>query len=108
MTSESKPPAASAELMAKVFRGRLHVRFEKMQEVLALCRANPADDANWRELQRLLQVLAEAAGVFGCDTLGEQAGLIELLLADMLAERARSQSDIDDIARLLALLQDRV
>jgi hypothetical protein len=104
MTSESMPPAA--DLMARVFRGRLHVRFEKIQHAFALCRANPADDANWRELHRLLQALAEAAHAFGCDALGEQAGLIEMLLGDMVAERARGQSDIDDIARLLAILQD--
>jgi hypothetical protein len=105
MSSQFNPPAGKADLMAKVFRGRLHVRFEKMHDTFALCRASPAGDANWIELRRLLQALAEAAGVFGCDTLAEQAALIEMLLGDMVAERARSQSDIDDIARLLATLQ---
>lgn len=102
---EDKRAQAAVDLMAKVFLGRLPVRFEKMNEAFALCRANPADDANWTELHRLLHSLAGAAGTFGCDDLGEQAALIEMLTRDILVEKARSAADIDDIARLLAMLQ---
>ena len=91
--------------MVKVFLGRLPVRFEKINAALALCQADPAHSAGWRELHRLLDSLAEAAAAFGCEALAEQAALIELLLKDMLADGTPAASDIDTVARLLAELQ---
>ena len=99
------PEAPKAALMVKVFLGRLPVRFEKINAALALCRADPAAGASWRELHRLLDSLAEAAAAFGCEALAEQAALIELLLKDMLADGAPAAADIDTVARLLAELQ---
>ena len=102
---EQRAVQAKVDLLAKVFLGRLPVRFEKMNETFALCRASPQDDSNWIELHRQLHSLAGAAGTFGCDDLGEQAALIEMLLKDVLAARDRDPAEIDDIARLLTMLQ---
>jgi chemotaxis protein histidine kinase CheA len=105
MSDDAQAIQAKVDLMAKVFLGRLPVRYEKMNDTFALCRANPADDANWIELHRLLHSLAGAAGTFGCDDLGEQASLIEMLLADVIKDSARKDEEIDDIARLLTFMQ---
>lgn len=102
---DDKAGQLKVDVMAKVFVARLPVRYEKINATLALCRANPAAIENWVELHRLLESLAEAAGAFGRDALAEQAGMIELLLADMLAQRARSAADVDEVARLLAIMQ---
>jgi chemotaxis protein histidine kinase CheA len=105
MSDDAKAVQAKVDLMARVFIGRLPVRYEKMNEALALCRADPDDTASWTELHRLLHSLAGAAGTFGCDDLGEKAGLIELLLEDMLAQKTRSAADVDEVAGLLAIMQ---
>ncbi len=105
MTDDDKAVQAKVDLMAKVFMGRLPVRYEKMNEALALCRADPGVDANWVELHRLVHSLAGAAGTFGCDDLGTRAGLIELLLEDLLAQDARSSADVDEVAGLLTIMQ---
>jgi HPt (histidine-containing phosphotransfer) domain-containing protein len=105
MNEDDKAVPAKMDLMSKVFLGRLHVRYEKMNAVLALCRTDPANDANWGELHRLFHALADAAGTFGHDSLAEQAGMIELLLADMLKQKARTQTDADEVARLLGIMQ---
>ena len=105
MTPEEKAVQAKVDVLAKVFLARLPVRYEKMNAALALCRADPAADVNWVELHRLLHSLAGAAGTFGCDALGEQAGLIELLLEDLLRQNTRSAADVEEVARLLDILQ---
>ena len=105
MSADDKAVQAKVDLMAKVFIGRLPVRYEKMNAALALCRLDPAAQENWVELHRLLHSLAGAAGTFGCDAIGEQAGLIELLLEDMLKQGARTQADVEEVARLLAIMQ---
>ena len=97
-----------AELMVKVFLARLPVRFEKINQTLALCRADPDSDANWAELHRLIASLAGAAADFGCDDLCAKAGLIELLLADMLGQDARSAADVDEVAGLVSVMQSFV
>lgn len=105
MTGDGKEVQAKVDLMSKVFLGRLPVRYQKMNQALALCRADPAVDANWVELHRLIHSLAGAAGSFGCDELGTKAGLIELLLEDLLAQGARSTADADEVAGLLTIMQ---
>jgi HPt (histidine-containing phosphotransfer) domain-containing protein len=105
MTPEDKAVQAKVDVLAKVFLGRLPVRYEKMNAALAQCRLDPAIEANWVELHRLLHSLAGAAGSFGCDALGEQAGMIELLLEDLLREKTRTAADVDEVARLLGILQ---
>ncbi len=91
---------AKVDLMAKVFLGRLPVRFAKMDETLALCRAAPADEANWTELHRQLHSLAGAAGTFGCDGLGERARALEYRIK-ALAGQVRSAADLDAVADTL-------
>ncbi len=105
MTDDDKAVQAKVDVLAKVFLGRLPVRYEKMNEALALCRADPVVKENWIELHRLLHSLAGAAGTFGCVAVGEQAALIELLLKDMLKQTTRTQADVDEVAGLLAVLQ---
>ncbi len=105
MSDDAAAIQAKVDVLAKVFLARLPVRYEKMNAALALCRADPGADEHWTELLRLLHSLAGAAGTFGCDTLGTQAGMIELLLKDMLAQDARSLADADEVGVLLAALQ---
>lgn len=96
---------SKVELMAKLFIGRLPVRFEKMNESLDLCRANPQDDANWVELHRLLHSLAGAAGTFGCDALGAQAARLEHRIKQLLALPERTATHLDEVGHDLASLQ---
>jgi HPt (histidine-containing phosphotransfer) domain-containing protein len=93
------------ELMAKVFIGRLPVRFEKMNEAFALCRARPQDEENWVELHRLLHSLGGAAGTFGCAELGAHAARIEHRIKQLLALPERSATHLDEIGHALASLQ---
>jgi HPt (histidine-containing phosphotransfer) domain-containing protein len=93
------------DLMAKVFMGRLPVRFEKMNEAFALCRARPQERENWVELHRLLHSLGGAAGTFGCDALGVHAARIEQRVKDLLALPERTPAHLDEIGHALASLQ---
>lgn len=105
MTEDSRAVPVKADLMVKVFIGRLPVRFEKINQALALCRADPGVTANWVELHRLIASLAAAAGDFGSDDLCAKAGLIELLLEDMLVQQSRSVADVDEVGGLLGVMQ---
>lgn len=96
---------ARGEVLAKVFTGRLHVRFEKMNQTFALCAAASGDDANWIELHRLLHSLADAAGSFGFDALGVQASRIALRVKALLAQAKRHPHDVNEIGLALAALQ---
>ena len=103
--SDETAVKARVEVLAKVFTGRLHVRFEKMNQAFALCQADSAADANWEELRRLLHSLADAAGSFGFDALGVQASRIALRVTALLAQAERHPHDIDQIGLTLAALQ---
>ena len=96
---------ARVEVLAKVFSGRLHVRFEKMNETFALCAADSSIDANWAELHRMLHSLADAAGSFGFDALGVQASRVAARVQALLAQGQRHRHDIDEIGLALAALQ---
>lgn len=93
------------DLMAKVFMGRLPVRFDKMSQALALCRADPQAVDNWVELHRLLHSLAGAAGTFGCEALGAHAARIEQRVKQLLALPERTSIHLDEIGHALASLQ---
>ncbi|SHH54002.1 Hpt domain-containing protein [Massilia sp. CF038] len=96
------------DLMAKLFRGRLPVRFEKMNEALAACQAGAADpQAGLTELHRLLHSLAGAAGTFGLDGLGQQAKEIEHQVAALLANGQHSDADLARIGQALHTLQSK-
>jgi HPt (histidine-containing phosphotransfer) domain-containing protein len=103
--SDEDAVKARVEVLAKVFSGRLHVRFEKMDDTFLLCQAESGVDANWTELHRLLHSLADAAGSFGFDELGVQASRIALRVTKLLAQGQRHAHDIDDIGLALAALQ---
>ncbi len=98
---------AKVDMLAKVFSGRLHVRFEKMNEAFALCQAGAGTeaDASWVELHRLLHSLAGAAGSFGFDALGAQARHIELQVKALLDQPQRHPHDIEQIGMALDALQ---
>ncbi len=96
---------AKVDMMSKVFMGRLHVRYEKMNETFARCLAAKEQEENWVELHRLLHSLAGAAGTFGCDAIGEQARRIELRIVDMLAERKWHAHDVTTVGQELLALQ---
>jgi HPt (histidine-containing phosphotransfer) domain-containing protein len=96
------------DLMGKVFLGRLPVRFEKMHEALARCRAGTADpQAGLTELHRLLHSLAGAAGTFGFGGLGQQAKQIEARVARLLAGGRHSDAELDQLGQALTTLQEK-
>ena len=96
---------AKVDMLAKIFKGRLHVRFEKMNEAFALCRAGGDNEEHWVELHRLLHSLGGAAGSFGFDELGARAIFIELQVKDLLGQPVKHPHDIDEIGQALAALQ---
>jgi HPt (histidine-containing phosphotransfer) domain-containing protein len=98
---------AKVEVLAKVFSGRLHVRYEKMAAAFTLCQADSANDAHWVELHRLLHSLAGAAGSFGFDALGAAAGRVEQQVKALLADSRRHPHDIHDIGLALTALQQQ-
>lgn len=98
---------AKVDMLAKVFKGRLHVRYEKMNEAFAQCEAGTGGDAPWHELHRLLHSLSGAAGTFGFDALGEHARRIELRVKDMLAQGQFHTHDAQVIGQELQALQAR-
>lgn len=104
--SDEDAVKARVEVLAKVFTGRLHVRFEKMDAAFALCQADSAADAHWEELHRLLHSLADAAGSFGFDALGVQASHLALRITALLAQGQRHPHDVNEIGLALAALQD--
>ena len=104
--NDEEPINPRADVLAKVFTGRLHVRYEKMAQAFALCRESSADDARWIELQRQLDALADAAASFGFGTLAVHAGSLALRIADLLAQAQRHAHDIDEIGRTLMTMQN--
>ena len=104
--SDDEAIKARIEVLAKVFTGRLHVRFEKLNATFALCAADRTDDGHWAELHRQLHSLADAAGSFGFDALGVQASRIALRVTALLEQGERHPHDVNEIGLSLAALQD--
>lgn len=96
---------AKVDMLAKIFKGRLHVRFEKMNAAFALCQAGGDNQEHWVELHRLLHSLGGAAGSFGFDELGARATFVELQIKDLLGQPDKHPHDIDQIGLALAALQ---
>ena len=92
-------------MLAKIFSGRLHVRYQKMNETFALCQAEPGVEAHWIELHRLLESLSAAAFSFGFDELGAEATLIELRVKDMLGQQSRHRHDVRQVGEAILALQ---
>ncbi|MBC7683806.1 MAG: Hpt domain-containing protein [Bdellovibrionales bacterium] len=103
--SEDAKVLARVDMLGKIFKGRLHVRFAKIEEAFALCQTGGDSDEHWRELHRLLHSLGEAAGSFGFDELGARAIFIELRVMELLSEPDKHRHDIEEIAQALAALQ---
>ena len=103
----NKDAAAQAKvaMLARIFSGRLHVRYQKMNETFALCQSDPGMEAHWIELHRLLESLSAAAFSFGFDELGGQATLIELRVKDMLGQPSRHTHDVSQIGDAIQALQ---
>ena len=96
---------AKVDMLAKVFSGRLHVRYEKMNEAFAQCQPGTGSADAWEELVRLLHSLAGAAGTFGFEALGAHARRIELRIRDLREAGPVHAHDVDEIKRELAALQ---
>lgn len=103
--SDEDAVKARIEVLARVFTGRLHVRFEKMNETFALCQADSANDASWEELRRQLHSLADAAGSFGFDELGVRTSGVALRVTALLAQTGRHPHDVNEIGQALMTLQ---
>lgn len=95
---------AKVDMLAKVFKGRLHVRYEKINETFALCQGDSGNEEHWVELHRLLHSLGGAAGSFGFDELGAHATFIELRINDMLGQD-KDAHDIAEIGQAIAVMQ---
>ena len=96
---------AKVDMLAKVFSGRLHVRYEKMNEAFAQCEQDAGNAEAWEELVRLLHSLAGAAGTFGFEALGEHARRIELRIRELRQSGPVHAHDVAEIKRELAALQ---
>lgn len=103
--SDAAGVQAKVDLLGKVFLGRLPVRFEKMQEVLALCQRDPGNTEHWQELRRLVHSLGGAAGTFGFPELGQEARDIEMALDRRLLDNDWQQADLLLFGTALAQLQ---
>lgn len=103
--SDDADVQAKVDMLSKLFKGRLHVRYEQMNVAFAQCEAGTGGDAPWRELHRLLHCLSGAAGTFGCAALGEHARRIELRINDMLALGQFHKHDAHAIGQELQALQ---
>ncbi len=103
-TDDAAAVQAKVDMLAKIFKGRLHVRYEKMNETFALCQADSDNEEHWIELHRLLHSLGGAAGSFGFDELGAHATFIELRIKDMLGQ-PRDSAEVAEIGAALAALQ---
>ena len=96
---------ARVDMLAKIFSGRLHVRYQKINETFALCQAEPGMEAHWIELHRLLESLSAAAFSFGFDALGAEATLVELRVKDMLGQQSRHRHDVTEVGAAVQALQ---
>lgn len=103
--SEDAKVQAKVDMLGKIFKGRLHVRFAKIEEAFALCQAGGNNEEHWLELHRLLHSLGEAAGSFGFDELGARAVFIELRVKELLSQQNKHRHDIDEIGQALADLR---
>lgn len=103
-TEDDAAVQAKVDMLARIFKGRLHVRYQKMNETFALCQAQPDGEEHWVELHRLLHSLGGAAGSFGFDELGAHATFIELRIKDMLGQD-KHPHDIAEIGQAIAALQ---
>lgn len=103
---EAASVQAKVDMLARIFKGRLHVRYEKMNEAFALCQADSGNEEHWTELHRLLHSLGGAAGSFGFDELGAHATFIELRVKDMLGQ-PKDPAEVSEIGAALAALQSR-
>lgn len=96
--------SARGDVLAKVFTGRLHVRYEKINQTFALCQASSGTEEHWLELRRLLRSLGDAAASFGVDELAAHATFIELRIEDMLGHD-KHPHDVSEISQALAAMQ---
>ncbi len=106
MSTDDAAVQAKVDMLAKIFSGRLHVRYEKMNETFALCQSEPGNEEHWVELHRLLHSLGGAAGSFGFDELGAEATIIELRIKDVLGQQPKHPHDVNEIGQALKALQD--
>ncbi len=105
MSTGDEAVQARIDMLARIFSGRLHVRYQKMNETFALCQSEPGNEAHWAELHRLLHSLGDAAGNFGFDALGAEATIIELRINDILGQQPKHPHDVNEIGQAIKALQ---
>ena len=108
--SSGNPPADFQEAMKRFqqeFAAQLPARLREAQQLLAACRAEPADDTRLLALHRCVHKLAGTAGTFGMPEISREARAIEDLLDTLLAQAGRATGDFDAAAGLLQALAQR-
>ncbi|UUZ52448.1 hypothetical protein LP419_23540 [Massilia sp. H-1] len=97
------------DLMGKVFLGRLPVRFEKMNEAFAQCRAGTADpQAGLTELHRLLHSLAGAGPAPSVSRAwASRPERLNCASAQLLAGGQHSDAELDQLGQALTTLQEK-
>lgn len=103
--STNEEMQAKVDMMAQAFLAKLPLRFEKMNEVFALCHQDLLDLANWQELRRLIHSLGGAAGTFGFPAIGDEARALEVILDHRLLDNKWSKLDLELFGAALAQLQ---
>lgn len=86
------------------FATQLPARLQEAQQLLAACRAAPADGDRLRELHRCIHKLAGSAGTFGMREVSEQARVIEDELDVLSAQEGRDAAAFDGVQALVDAL----
>lgn len=89
------------------FATQLPARLQEAQQLLAACRAAPADGDRLRELHRCIHKLAGSAGTFGMREVSEQARVIEDELDVLSAQEGRDAAAFDGVGVLIDALAAR-
>ena len=84
MTDADPALLAQLELLKRKFAGSLPARLDKIDAALDACAAAPADRQSLADLCAAFHSLAGSAGIFGFDTLGEQARRAEPQVLDCM------------------------
>lgn len=83
------------------FAAQLPARLQEAQQLLAACRAAPADGDRLRELHRCIHKLAGSAGTFGMRDVSAQAREIEDALDVLSAQEGRDAAAFDRVGVLM-------
>jgi chemotaxis protein histidine kinase CheA len=86
------------------FAQQLPARLQEARQLLAACRAAPADEERLRDLHRCVHKLAGSAGTFGMRGVSEQARVIEEQLEVLSGQHGRDAAAFERVGALLEAL----